>query len=193
MTAARPGVLLVCTGNVCRSPAAEMLLRDGLGPDAGLAVSSAGLAARVGEPVAAPMARMLGDRGVPPGSFAARQVTPDLLRAATVVLTMTAEQRAAVVSRAPAVLRRTFTLREFADLAVAVDVPVDGGRPAERLAALVSAVPRARGARVARPGADDIEDPYRRPDAVFAAVLGRIAAAVGVLVDRLAPAGPHPG
>jgi protein-tyrosine phosphatase len=185
VTAAPPfSVLVVCTGNVCRSPAAELLLRAGLGDDAGVAVSSAGLAALTGEPVAAPMASLLAARGIATDGFTARQLQAAGIRSAELVLTMTAAQRSAVVSRLPAAVRRTFTLRELAELArLAEHVP---GAPAERLAALVAQAPRLRALRT---GArqDDVEDPYGRPDEVFRRVLALIEVSVAELIDVVAP------
>ena len=49
--------------------------------------------------------------------FAARQVTVPMLQAADLVLTMTREQRASVVTLEPGCVRRPYTVREFADLA----------------------------------------------------------------------------
>ncbi len=180
---------MVCTGNICRSPAAELLLRAGLG-GAGPAVSSAGLAARVGEPVAAPMARLLAARGVDPRDFLARQLQPPMLASAAVVLTMTAQQRSAVVTRAPATVRRVFTLREFAALArLADDLPA-GRDAAGRLADLVAAAPRLRALRTG-PREDDVEDPYGLSGAHFARSLDHIDAAVSALLDVLVPSAAH--
>ncbi|MGY1706841.1 hypothetical protein ACI79C_19925 [Geodermatophilus sp. SYSU D00697] len=186
--AARPPfpVLVVCTGNICRSPAAELLLRAGLGEGAGVAVASAGLAALAGEPVAAPMARLLAARGVDPEGFAARQLEPLGARSAGLVLTMTTEQRSAVVTRAPAAVRRTFALREFADLARLGGAALDQRHPADRLAALVAAAPRLRALRTG-PRDDDVEDPHGRPDEVFAHAFTRIEGAVDALLDVVVP------
>ena len=59
-------VLFVCTGNVCRSPAAERLLRrdldemaGGFGGLSGVHISSAGTGALVGEPISPPMASLV--------------------------------------------------------------------------------------------------------------------------------------
>jgi protein-tyrosine phosphatase len=189
-------VLVVCTGNVCRSPAAELLLRAGLGDDAKIQVSSAGLEALVGQPVAAPMARLLRGRTIDPADFVARQLQWHEVGAADLVLTMTVAQRSAVVSRAPVVLRRAFTLREFADLVRLADAGgtrSDAGAPAERLRALLREVPRARGGRPAGPQWDDIEDPYGRGDRVFARVLRQIADAVDGLLGVLEPVVDHAG
>jgi protein-tyrosine phosphatase len=173
-------VLMVCTGNICRSPAAELLLRAGLDGDPGVEVSSAGLAALAGQPVDEPVARLLADRGVGVEGFTARQLQLPALRTAGLVLTMTAAQRSAVVTRLPAAVRRTFTLREFAELTRLAGPGT--GAPAERLAALVAQAPRLRAQRTGL-REDDIEDPYERPDDVVARVFALIDDAVAGLLD----------
>ena len=182
-------VLVVCTGNICRSPAAELLLRAGLGPQAGIRVASAGTRALVGAPIAPEMAGRLRDRGIDPAGWTASQLDPSAVRNADVVLTMTTDQRTAVVSRTPAAVRRTFTLREFADLAQLSDLD-PGGLPADRLTALVAAAPQAR-ARRAQASPGDIEDPYGRAGEVFERVLGEIGTAVDSMLEVLTPAPSH--
>ncbi len=182
-------LLVVCTGNVCRSPAAELLLRAGLG-DAGPGVASAGLAALVGEPVAPPVAALLRADGVDPGGFTARQLDVPSLRAAAVVLTMTTAQRASVVGRAPAVVRRTFTLREFAALARLGAAAVQEDDPGARLAALVAAAPRLRALRPG-PREDDVEDPHGRSAEVHARSYGLLRDAVATVLDALRPSRVH--
>ena len=178
-------VLVVCTANVCRSPAAEVLLRTALGPESRIAVGSAGLRARVGEPMAPEMARLL---GVPAGTVRGRQFAPEAARDAGLVLTMTRAQRAAVVSAVPAALRRTFTLREFADLVQLAEeagaVPPTGH--GERLAALVRLAPRYRALRTSGPD-DDIEDPYGQAAPVYTHALDALRASVTVVAAALTP------
>jgi protein-tyrosine phosphatase len=173
-------ILTVCTGNICRSPAAAAYLSLRLGSDA-VTVGSAGLHALVGEPVAPDMARL---SHVPLDGFAARQLTAELVEDADLVLTMTREQRAAVVSKVPAAVRRTFTLAEFAALAeVAERAGLPAGSVAERLAALVALAPRLRSQHAHGQG-DDIDDPYGGRPADYARAMLRIRAAV----ERLATA-----
>ena len=173
-------VLVVCTANICRSPAAEVLLRRVYGPASGVSVTSAGLHARTGEPMAPEMARLL---GVPPETVVAEQFTPEAARRADLVLTMTREHRSAVVTAVPAALRRTFTLRELSSLAqllrtgdgLPTDVP-----PGEWLAALVEVAPPHRSRRTAGPD-DDVEDPYGRKPGVYARVLEVLEECVAAL------------
>ncbi len=176
-------VLVVCTANICRSPAAAALLERYLGTDA-ITVGSAGLEARAGSPMDDTMAWLV---DVPTGQFTARQVTPAMIQAADLVLVMTREQRSAVVGRVPTAVRRTFTLREFADLAVLAQRSDDrpsGTTPADRLLALVAAAPRLRGLRGPWT-ADDIEDPYGRGDQANATAAAEIQRAAGDLAGAL--------
>jgi protein-tyrosine phosphatase len=177
--------LVVCTGNICRSPAAELLLRGGLGPDSGIEVASAGLDALAGEPMAEGMSRRLQARGVDPSGFTARQLQPAAVRDAGLILTMTAAQRRAVVTEVPAAVRRTFTLVEFVEVAELTGVDRVAGGPGERVAEVLQAAPRARALRARASGQDDIEDPYRRSDEVFARVFSTIDAAVERLLRVL--------
>jgi protein-tyrosine phosphatase len=181
-------VLVVCTGNICRSPAAEAWLAAGLaGSD--VRVASAGLHACTGEPIAAQMARLL---DVAPPRTPARQLGAATVARAGLVLTMTRDQRRSVVTLVPAAVRRTFTLREFADLAGAAraeGVLPPGATPGRALAAVVTAAPRLRPLRPA--GApDDVEDPHGRDDEVFARVAAEIRASVGRVLTTLRATGP---
>lgn len=176
-------VLVVCTANICRSPAAAAVLERYLGDDA-VRVSSAGLEARAGSPMDDTMARLV---DVPTGQFTARQVTPAMIQVADLVLVMTREQRSAVVGKVPTAVRRTFTLREFADLAVLAqrsDGHPAGTTPANRLLALIAAAPRLRGLR-GHVTVDDIEDPYGRGDKANATAAAAIQRAAGDLADAL--------
>ncbi|MFY0407472.1 hypothetical protein [Solicola sp. PLA-1-18] len=106
-------VLTVCSGNICRSPAFETLLRSGPLADSGITVESAGTIAGEGQPVHPEIAAILADRGVDVAEFASRRLTAPMLRSADLVVTMEREHRATVVQLSPSHVRRTFTLREL--------------------------------------------------------------------------------
>jgi protein-tyrosine phosphatase len=178
-------VLAVCTGNICRSPAAERLLAAQLADVAGLTVASAGTSALAGDPIDPPMAALLAAAGAPTGSFAARQLQPRMLREADLVLVMTRQHRSAVVAAEPTAVRRTFLLGELAVLGAAVaaagwpaDVPAD---PAARLAALPRLAAAHRGS-VALPDDLEVVDPHRRGPEVYARALQQVTDAVGAVV-----------
>lgn len=163
-------ILVVCTGNICRSPAAQLLLARDLGPS--VTVESGGTGAVVGRGVHPLMADLLAKDGVDSSGFRARAVTEAIIRNADLVLVMTREHRASVVELAPAAVRRTFTLQEFVRLLAVVDP--EGSRPSEVPAAwlprLVPAAAAARSHLRLGSGDHDIEDPIGLDEATFARV-----------------------
>jgi len=87
---------MVCTGNVCRSPMAEVLLAHRL-REHGVAavVESAGTAALVGRPAEKRAQDLMRERGIDLSGHRARQLTRELLSTFELVLVMeTAQQRA---------------------------------------------------------------------------------------------------
>lgn len=80
-------ILVVCVGNICRSPTAELLLRNALGASA-ITVSSAGLSARVGEGVEASAREVLENHGHCAEAFQARQLTSDIINDSDLILVM---------------------------------------------------------------------------------------------------------
>lgn len=178
-------ILCVCTGNVCRSPAAERLLAARLGPD--VRVRSAGTLGLVGRAIEPPMAAHLTALGVPEVGFAARRMTATDVGEADLVLGMTREHRGAAVELAPAAVRRAFTLLEFARLLELVGPDeLPDGTLADRLRA---AVPLANGRRrrVTAPDVDDVIDPYRRAAQAYQQSFTAIRGAVETITERVHP------
>ena len=91
-------VLMVCTGNICRSPLAELLMRTELkrfGADDTI-VSSAGTGAWEGAP-ASEGAYLVGlEHNIDLSHHRARLLTRDLVRESDLILTMARHQRARV-------------------------------------------------------------------------------------------------
>lgn len=170
-------VLCVCTGNICRSPAAEYILRDRLG-DA-IDVTSAGTLAMVGQPVAEPMERLLNGLGLEPSGFRARELSTDQILSADLVLTMTRTHRGDVVEIYPRAIKYTFTLKEFARLLGNLDLE-SRRLPADPAARLRELIPLALAERRQVPDArlDEVVDPYRREPNVYAESFRDIATAV---------------
>lgn len=181
-------VLVVCLGNVCRSPLAERVLRQRFDRLLGregetVRVSSAGAAALVGRQMDPDAAAALRTLGGDPGGFVARQWREELADGADLVLTATREQRARVLEDAPRALKRTFTIREFAALARAVaDDPPAPKSPAEL-------VRRAASWRSSAGVEDyDVPDPMGLPPAVHAEVADLLDRECTTIAEALAAA-----
>ena len=172
-------VLVVCTGNICRSPAVERLLAAELGAGPEVRVASAGVGAVVGAPIAEPMAALLRDAGASPDDFAARQLTEPMLREADLILALTRAHRSRIVGLYPRAVRRTFTLRELARLAGRVDpAALPAGTSGERLAALLPLATAQRGMRAGAPDQDDVVDPYGGSEALYRRAFDELRPAV---------------
>jgi len=102
---------------------AERLLQAGLDQvvPGGFQVSSAGTRALVGEPMQPISADIVRTFGGAPDGFAARQLTPKILRGVDLVLTMTSGHRGEVLQLDASLLKRTFTIREFARMLDVLD------------------------------------------------------------------------
>jgi protein-tyrosine phosphatase len=155
-------ILLVCTGNICRSPLAERLLVARLHGRDDVVVESAGTAALVGWGMDAPSAQALRELGGDPNGHVARRLTARLVAAADLVLTAETAHRPVVLQLEPKAFRRTFTMREFARLGAGL--PVLAVSDDDVLPARVAEVSAQRGfAALAEPGSDEIGDPFGAP------------------------------
>lgn len=191
------GVLFVCTGNICRSPFAEILTRHliaGRTDDSAHAdfdVSSAGMRAVVGAPMHPATRSELARRGVEVSAvdrFRARQLDLSMIRGVDLVLGAGPEHRAAVVECDPTALRKAFSLREFARLVGTVDPATLPLRPAERARSLVEHARSRRGMLPpVDPGADRIPDPIGLPDKAHRDAARLIDQAVTIVVTSIVP------
>lgn len=114
-------ILVVCTGNTCRSAMAEAMLRKALaeefgGAAEGVVVESAGLFAREGDLASENARAAMIERGMDISSHRARLLTRDMVEGADVVLVMTSAHKEAVLRRHPSSEGKVFTLNEFAGL-----------------------------------------------------------------------------
>ncbi len=103
-------ILFVCTGNVCRSPAAEYVLRHELtrrNAD-GFTVHSAGLLDLSARPADPKMVDLAGDRGIFMKNHRSRQLNPDLIEQADLIFAMEFLHRDEAVQRAPAAKDKIF-------------------------------------------------------------------------------------
>ncbi len=158
-SSAGTSVLMVCTGNICRSPAAELILGSLALP--GVHVESAGTSAQVGEKVDDSMRQMLETDGISVQDFRARQLSSAIIQHSDIILTATSAHRSIVLREVPGALRRTFTLRELADLTELAER--DGPLEPVKRSLRITQLARLRSVR-GRDAFDDIDDPYRLSD-----------------------------
>lgn len=105
-------ILFVCIGNICRSPSAEVMLRRVVAGK-GITVSSAGLGALVDHGIDATAQALLLEQGLDASAHRARQITPALLSAADLVLTMERKHVRRITEIAPQASGKTFLLGKW--------------------------------------------------------------------------------
>ncbi|MDQ0297816.1 protein-tyrosine phosphatase [Salibacterium salarium] len=104
-------VLFVCTGNTCRSPLAEALLRAK--GDENIEVQSAGVAAHPGMLASKETEAVLKERGIP-FRHASRPLNKERIEWADIILTMTKSHHEIAVQNHPEAADKIFTIKEFA-------------------------------------------------------------------------------
>ena len=117
-------ILVLCTGNVCRSPTAEFLLRKSLaGVD--VSVQSAGIGAVIDSP-AEPLAQKVAlSHGLDISSHRSRQVTMDMLKWADLILVMENGHKRELLYKYPWLEGKVFRYGESHQ----VDIPDPYRRP----------------------------------------------------------------
>ena len=171
-------VCLVCLGNICRSPMAEVVLRAGL-DRAGLGglveVDSAGTGDwHLGEPMAEQAGEELARRGYDGSAHRARRIKRSWLGERDLVLAM-----------------------DLSNLAALRALASDAEAAGPRLMLFRSFDPALAGGLLGDPWDGAVPDPYGAPQAAFAQSLDLVQAAAAGLVGRLAQlhgtAGPPDG
>ncbi len=166
---------MVCTGNICRSPMADAMLREEAarrGRD-DIEVASAGTWAGFGNPAQPEALQVLRERGIDFAQHRSRPVDPSEVAEADLVVAMTSVHSRELRELAPGVESKMILMKELVEMEVAETTSAE---PTERLAKLLAGVrPQPRRAL-------DLDDPMGLP--VFA--YERAAQEIEVGVQRLA-------
>jgi protein-tyrosine phosphatase len=191
-------ILIVCTGNICRSPFIERLLQRQLDehrPGSGkttktIRVSSAGTSALTGCSMDERAAQQLIGYGGDPTGFTARALTPELIAESDLVLTATRTHRGKVATMYPKALRQVFTFCDFADLVARIDglsARVTNVDPRTWVGQVTEAAAASRGLEPPlEPEQTDIVDPFGRDDEVFATMAQQVVASMPAVIRALA-------
>jgi protein-tyrosine phosphatase len=105
-------VLMVCAGNICRSPTAEYVLKSKL-TDKNITITSAGLTALVGKSADAMAQKIALSHGVVMDSHQGQQLSSQLIATNSVILVMEQRHLNDVHSRYPEARGKTFLLGKW--------------------------------------------------------------------------------
>ncbi|MDP6629880.1 MAG: low molecular weight protein arginine phosphatase [Kiritimatiellia bacterium] len=115
-------IVFVCTGNVCRSPMAEYLLRAHPELGAGWDVCSAGLAAVFGVPASHEAVGVMREKGIDIRAHCSRPLSAELVAAAELVVVMTADHSRMMDLLYPEAMDKVRLLKSFDEGAKRLDL-----------------------------------------------------------------------
>lgn len=165
-------IVFVCTGNICRSPMGEALLRHELAARGceGIEVSSCGTWASAPQPATAHAVTVLEARGIDLSSHRSRVLDAAELEEADLVVAMTSVHVREIEEMAPAALPKVRLMKELVELEL---------RPGAGLRAVLAATRPA-------PRRDlDVDDPMGMLPRTYERAAGEIEAGVKALAAAL--------
>ncbi len=180
-------ILIVCTGNICRSPMAEGLLDHYL-RDRGIRsvrVESAGVIALEGSPPVAEIAEAAQERGLDISAHVARRLEREMVGRADLVVAMAAEHREAVRRIDQQAGDRTFTLKELVNVLDDFPGSDEEAGPEERLSAAVRWAGEHRWAADPVSGGEDVADPLGLSLMAYQATAWELDGLIERLADEL--------
>jgi protein-tyrosine-phosphatase len=177
-------ILMVCSGNTCRSPMAMALLDHHLRQRGVVAtVHSAGTLGW-GGPATANSITVLAERGISLDHHQSRRIDPGMVVGADLVLGMTRDHVGGSLARDPTAVDRTFIIGELVRLAERVGPP-EPGAPLRLWTGALAALrePNRPPGRLA----DEIADPVGEPLDVYRRTADRLDVLTDAIAELLAP------
>ncbi len=105
-------IMVVCVGNICRSPVGERLLRQRLG-DAGITVTSAGIGALVGHEADPTATEVAAENGLSLAGHSARQFTGELAADQDLILVLEPGHRRAIGESNPQLMGKVMLFDQW--------------------------------------------------------------------------------
>ncbi|MDR1255844.1 MAG: low molecular weight protein arginine phosphatase [Puniceicoccales bacterium] len=133
-------ILIVCTGNTCRSPLAMVIISDHLkknAPTSNFSVLSAGVSAQNGEPASKHAAQVASELGLSLDKHAARRVDRNLLKGVDLILCMTGTHKLHLLHNFENLEGKCFT---FAECVISQDISDPYGRDIEAYREIAAAI-----------------------------------------------------
>jgi len=175
-------LLIVCTGNICRSPMAQTIIEERFRKNgiSAVSVESAGTFAHVGEDMTDEVKISLVNQGYKVLKHVAQQVTPELVANSDLILTATEEHRAEIVRLYTKANRNTFTIKELSNILAfmndpACEVEIETSsilKEKVRIASSNRGYPESLESL-------DLEDPYQQGQQVFDVTLRELEPLLG--------------
>ena len=122
-------ILVVCTGNACRSPMAEGFLRKELSQADGFIITSAGISAASGMRPTPYAVDVMKDEGIDISGYLASVLSKEFAKAADIILVMTKTHKDIIVDIMPDVKDKAVLYNEFANLDNNADIEDPIGKP----------------------------------------------------------------
>jgi protein-tyrosine phosphatase len=171
-------VLMVCTGNICRSPMAEVMLRAELERRgcSGIEVASAGTWAGFGNPAQPEAREVVRDRGIDLEAHRSRPIDPAELADADLVVAMTSVHARELRQLSDVVDEKMVLMKEFVEMEVD---ECSSSAQTDRLRTMLA------GKRPEPRRALDLDDPMGLPVFAYERAAGEIDSGIKRLADLL--------